>query len=221
MSTGCWTWKARWLWLISLAPGLCPSRQLPAASRAPDPQTWSTSRSWENVTAASGRQAGCCPSLGALAWASPRGGHLHSHAGTQATLTGSKGPGQGRPAALWVPSPRKVILGRGGQAGTVTPTLLKAWPRREGPGREAGGHVPASSTSWFSARWALPSPGPCSTALRLRLLWGGHQPGLSCSGPSCPQPAPVCYEAADVAPAHPSPGPPGSAGAGVSGEAQR
>lgn len=47
-------------------------------------------------------------------------------------------------------------------------------------------------------------------ALWLHLPLGGHRPGLSCSGPSCPPPAPACSAAAAAGPAHPSPGQPGS-----------
>lgn len=55
-----------------------------------------------------------------------------------------------------------------------------------------------------------PPPGPShSLLLAGRLGWW-----LSCSGPWCPPPAPACHGAAAAVPAHPSPGPSGSAEAG-------
>lgn len=81
-------------------PGCVPLP--PAASQTPDPQTWSaggsqggTACSHPALCPACGRQAGCCPSLGALAPTSPCGGHLYSCEGPQAALAGGKSPWAG------------------------------------------------------------------------------------------------------------------------------
>lgn len=54
-------------------------------------------------------------------------------------------------------------------------------------------------------------------ALLLNSRWAVTAKGLSCSGPSCPRPAPACSGAAAAAPVRPSPGLSGStAGGGAS-----
>lgn len=83
------------------------------------------------------------------------------------------------------------------------PRIHAGW---EGKGRPRGRWTSRPTPS--TAR-ALCTAG-AGAALWLRLPLGGHRPGLSCSGPSCPPPAPACSAAAAAGPAHPSPGQPGS-----------
>lgn len=97
---------------------------------------------------------------------------------------------------------------RAGAAGTIasTPTETRTPAGWEGKGRPRGRWTSRPAPS---AARALCTAG-AGAALWLRLPLGGHRPGLSCSGPSCPPPAPACSAAAAAGPAHPSPGQPGS-----------
>lgn len=123
------------------------------------------------------------------------------------------------PPALW-----PAALGTEGAAGTVSPTPVRTRTPSQG-GERRGGRRPArlprahrhsahvgegclQGPPSFGCRWRP----PCGPLTNLPLGNGGGW--LSCSGPSCPPPAPACSGAAAGEPAHPSPGPSGSAGAG-------
>lgn len=88
---------------------------------------------------------------------------------------------------------------RGGSAGTLTSTAIKIGPARqgeEGEGQEpTAAHLALGTGGPRAVSWVLCCPPALPPA-------GWAFPGLSCSGPLCPPPAPVCSEAAAFEPAH-------------------
>lgn len=148
----------------------------------------------------------CPPSGGPGLLSRPLRGHLSSR-------TASSGPCQaanipGRTSHTAILAPRQQALGRGGSAGTVTSTAINsgpAWQGEEGEGQDptAAPHLALGTGGARAVSWV-----PCCPPALPPAGWAS--PGLSCSGPSCPPPAPVCFEAAAFEPAHLFPEPPES-----------
>lgn len=127
-------------------------------------------------------------------------------------------------SCTWAPlALEPAALGTEGAAGTVssTPVRTRTPCQAEGGGEgweDAGLHCPEHTGSLH--RWgeaasqdllALAADRrPPLQALSLVSCWAVVTVWLSCSGPSCPPPAPACSGAAVAEPARPSPGPSGS-----------
>lgn len=199
------------------APGLQPPSGLPSGPRNPPskpgtagallapcagpPDHGSTaSRRWTRLASPSRRAPACPPGP----WRSP-------HSSEKLPVT----PGLLQPCAEQ--------LGMEGAAGAWSPTPRTRTPARweeEGEGREDAEPHGRPRARWHEAQLGrgclqgLPALAagrrPALWALLRNSLWAVMAEGLSCSGPSCPPPAPACSGAAAAEPAHPSPGLSGS-----------
>lgn len=201
------------------APGLQPPSGLPSGPRArqsaqqagnswcpPGPLCWPP-RPWQH-------------SLKEMDWASqpfPEGSSLPPRA---LAVTPFFREAPSHPGLL---QPCAEQLGMEGAAGAWSPTPRTRTPARweeEGEGREDAEPHGRPRARWHEAQLGrgclrgLPALAagrrPALWALLRNSLWAVMAEGLSCSGPSCPPPAPACSGAAAAEPAHPSPGLSGS-----------